>query len=275
MEPSDETDSKQAINLAAVRWAYEQDGLSVTAKAVLMTFAIHADERGYTWPGVDRIASTWRLDTTTVRRQIKALLVRRKLCRTKKRRGWTGQVKVYRLPKITWERRAQCTPFEHGGSGDKGGRKAGERRAQCTPNNINKEQSRDQSDKTLGVASTTSALSNRKGNQNFVVEGYQNQHQDQPAQDHVKWPEFSKWCRSKRDRHGQPGTPTETGFWKWLSGQKPHWRNKAKQVFDETGYVLNGQFLTDEEAIRRGKENPELLTKFRRATKRDGKIQTL
>jgi DNA-binding PadR family transcriptional regulator len=33
------------------------------------------------------------------------------------------------------------------------------------------------------------------------------QHHDQPAQNHVKWPEFGAWCRKCG------GTPTETGFW--------------------------------------------------------------
>ena len=33
----------QAINIRALQWAFEQEELSVTAKAVLMTFAIHAN----------------------------------------------------------------------------------------------------------------------------------------------------------------------------------------------------------------------------------------
>ena len=77
---------------------YEQDGLNVTANAVLMTFAMHANERGYSWPGVERIASTWSMDRETVRRQIEALLVRRKIYGIKKRCGATGQVKVENHP---------------------------------------------------------------------------------------------------------------------------------------------------------------------------------
>jgi len=85
----------------------------------------------------------------------------------------------------------------------------------------------------------------------------------------VKWPEFAAWCRSKR------GTPTESGFWKWLRGQKPQWRNKVQQNFDVEGYKLDGKFLTVDEANQMGRENPELLTKFRKATKRGDKIHVL
>ena len=102
---------KQSINIPAVQWAYAQKDLSVTAKAVLMTFAIHSDERGYSWPAVDRIASTWGMDRDTVRRQIDELLVRRLLRPTKKRCGSTKQVKVYRLPKNTYERGGKCPPL--------------------------------------------------------------------------------------------------------------------------------------------------------------------
>jgi hypothetical protein len=98
-------------------------------------------------------------------------------------------------------------------------------------------------------------------------EGHQNQNQS--VQNHVKWPEFAAWCRRKR------GTPTESGFRKWLCGQKPQWRNKVQQNFDVDGYELDGKFLTVDEATQRGRENPELLTKFRKAVKRDGKIEII
>jgi hypothetical protein len=109
----------QAINLRALRWAYEQEGLSVTSKAVLLTFAIHANDRGYSWPGVDHIASTWRMDRKTVRRQIEQLIASRKIFRTKKRCGYTGQVKVYRLPKITYESGGKSTRLHNEESVDK------------------------------------------------------------------------------------------------------------------------------------------------------------
>jgi hypothetical protein len=102
----------QWINLRALQWAYDQTELTVTTKAILMTFALHVDERGYTWPGVDHIASTWRMDRKTVRRGIDDLISLGKLFTTKQRRGATGQVKVYRLPKITWESGGKRTPFQ-------------------------------------------------------------------------------------------------------------------------------------------------------------------
>jgi len=80
----------QSINLRALQWAYDQNDLGVTAKAVLVTLAMHANDQGYSWPGVERIASTWGMDRETVRRQIEALLGRRMIHRTKKRRGSTG-----------------------------------------------------------------------------------------------------------------------------------------------------------------------------------------
>jgi hypothetical protein len=112
---------KQSVNFRAFLWAYDQPDLSATAKAVLVTFAMHANHNGYTWPGVDRIASAWGMDRDTVRRQIEALLVRRKICRTKKRCGATGRVKVYRMPKHTYESGGKYPLLENGESEAKSG----------------------------------------------------------------------------------------------------------------------------------------------------------
>jgi regulator of replication initiation timing len=57
----------QSINVPRLRGAYEQKGLRVTAKATLISFAIHADEGGSAWPSVERIASTWNMDRETAR----------------------------------------------------------------------------------------------------------------------------------------------------------------------------------------------------------------
>jgi len=46
-------------------------------------------------------------------------------------------------------------------------------------------------------------------------------------------------------------------------------------VFDETGYELDGKFLTSEKANRLGMENPDLVTKFRKAVRREGKIEII
>ena len=124
----------QSINLRAVRWAYAQEDLHSTAKAVLLTLAMHADYAGYSWPGVKRIASTWGMDPGTVRRQIEVLLVRRLLHPTKKRCGATGQVKVYLLPKNAYERGGKCPPFKNEESEAKAGDKGGIRGGKSAPN---------------------------------------------------------------------------------------------------------------------------------------------
>ena len=225
-----------------------------------MTFAMHANERGYTWPGVERIASAWGMDRDTVRRQIEALLVRRKIYRTKKRRGATGQVKVYRLPKITYESGRKCRPFANEESGGKARDKRGISGGKSTPNiDNNRTQKKNHDMAACNSMPDASGNDSAKSGSSFFEE-YQNQ--NQPVQNQVKWPEFVAWCRRKG------GQPTEKGFWTWRGKQKPQWRNKVKQSFDQTGYVLHGQFLTVEEANRMGKENPELLTQFRKATKR-------
>jgi hypothetical protein len=65
--------------------------------------------------------------------------------------------------------------------------------------------------------------------------------------------------------------PTEDGFWKWLLGQKLYWRDKVKPRDHIDGYLLDGKFYTAEEANRMGRENPDLLTKFRRGIKKGDK----
>jgi hypothetical protein len=60
----------QSINYPALQWAVAQRGLSAPARHILLIFAIHADEHGYTWPGVDRIAAISGQDPGTVRRRI-------------------------------------------------------------------------------------------------------------------------------------------------------------------------------------------------------------
>jgi hypothetical protein len=259
----------QWINFRALQWAYGQGDLSVTAKAVLITFAMHSDARGYTWPGVEFIASRWGMDRKTVRRQIEALLVRRLIQRTKKRCGATGQVKVYRLPKITYGSGGKCRPFENHESGDKAGHKGGISGGKFPPNNDNNRTTKKYHDAIKALGNST-PLAPANGNQKSVCsffEGYQNQ--NQPVQSHVKWPEFAEWCRSKG------GRPIESGFWKWLLGQKPQWRNKVKERFEQNGYVLHDKFFTTVEANQLGAKNPELLPKFRKATKSGDKIHVI
>jgi hypothetical protein len=113
----------------------------------------------------------------------------------------------------------------------------------------------------------------------FFVEGRQ-KHQSQPARDHGKWPEYATYCGSQKGKQGKDGRvhdgmPTEKGFWKWMCGQKPQWRNKRKQPDYIDGYLLDGEFLTREDANRIAADNLRLLdeARFRPARKgHDGKI---
>jgi hypothetical protein len=235
----------QSINIPALQWAYEQDDLGATAKIVLLTFAIHANHQGYSYPGVEFIASRWGMDRDTVRRQIRVLLVRRLIYRTKKRCGATGQVKVYRLPKITW------------GSGGK-----------STPNNgIMEQKKKDDELITLGTSVPAASDNASASSTSFSLS---HQHQNQSARNHIKWPEFVAYCASqkgKRTKDGRihDGIPTE----------KPYWRDNVRPPDHIDGYVLDGKFFTAEEANRMGGENPELLTKFRKAIKRSDKTQVI
>jgi hypothetical protein len=255
------------INFRAFQWAYEQSDLSVTAKAVLITFAIHADERGYTWPGVELIAFTWGMDRETVRRQIASLLVRRLICRTKKRRGTTGQVKVYRLPKITYESGGKRHPFENDESGGKARDKRGISGGKSAPNNRIIEQRTSHDDSTTLGNSTPDPSGKAPASVPFSSPNYQNQ--NHPVQSNVKWAEFAAYCRSKS------GQPTAKGFETWLSRQKPQWRDRVKQVPETEGYVLAGKFIAREEANQQAAANPALIEKFRHAIKRNGQIQII
>ncbi len=235
---------------------------SVAEKIVLVEYANHADDRGYSWPSLKFIASVWRTHPARLRRARGSIIAKKLLFRTKKRRGSTHQNKVFRMPKCTYERGAQSPPFEKQQRGHKGGDKRAIRGSQ-SPTNLDPDNLKPIStDNTLRVASTTGVQPNGEVSKS-LDEVYQYQKQLRSARDHVKWPEFSEWCHSKR------GAPTEEGFWKWLGGQKPQWRNRRKERFEEKGYVLDGKFLTEAQANQLGRENPDYLTRFRKAVKRN------
>lgn len=259
----------------ALQWALDCDKYeSVTEWAVLIALADHADKRGYTWPSKKFIALRCRLHHASVARAISALIAGKLIFRTKKRRGKTGQVEVFRMPKSCWESGLKSEASKAAQSGHKASHKV---RTRCLKSETNLDTDNQEpisSDNTLRVASTSGKQTNTAVSV-FFPEGYQYQKlPDQPARDHIKWPEFAAWCRTKRNRKGQPGTPTETGFWKWLCGQTPQWRNKVSKLAPETGCVLDGKFLTQLEAEARAKDDPTLLDqgKFRKAIRRNGKI---
>jgi hypothetical protein len=86
------------------------------------------------------------------------------------------------------------------------------------------------------------------------------------ARDHVKWREYAQWCRSKS------GTPTEKGFRTWHGKQRPQWKNKVKTPSWEPGYVFNGKFLPNDEAIALGEKDSSIIVKLRPAKRENGKI---
>ena len=251
----------QSINLRALRWAYEEADLKLAARAVLMSFALHANEKGYTYPSLEFIADRWGMDRKTVRRQIEVLLVRRKIYHTKKRCGSTGQVKVYRLPKITYGSGGKCTRFESDPSGDRAWHKRSISGGEFPPNNeYDRIRNKISDSKALGSSLADGEGDTRLKSSPVFSGSYQN---------HIKYPEYAAWCRS------QGGSPTAKGFDTWLRKQKPHWRNKVKAVLEESGYVLDGRFYTSEEANRRSASDFNLILKFRRAIRRDGKIEII
>ena len=84
-----------------------------------------------------------------------------------------------------------------------------------------------------------------------------------------------KWAEVARDVAVKAARQPKAVFGSGSAGKKPQWRNKVKKVFDETGYELDGKFLTSEKANRLGMENPDLVTKFRKAVRREGKIEII
>jgi hypothetical protein len=117
--------------------------------------------------------------------------------------------------------------------------------------------------KLRGIGACDSSLANGKGDASIKLSAVFSG----PYQNHIKYREFAAYCRSK------DGTPTEKGFWTWLAKQKPQRRDRVKEVSEEHGYVLNGRFFKPEEATQHGKDNPDQIVKFRRAIRRNGKVQ--
>jgi len=108
-------------NTLALQWALDQDDLPTGTKAVLVTFAAHANEGGESWPSVQLIASKWKMDRDTVRAAVRHLIANKLITDTGKKAGTTGQVKVYRLPEgESGGRRHRFDEDEAGGeAGDK------------------------------------------------------------------------------------------------------------------------------------------------------------
>jgi hypothetical protein len=242
----------------ALKYALDCDKVESSAeRIVLVEYANHADDRGYTWPSLKFIASVWHADRESLRRAREAIIGRGLLFRTKKRRGPTGQNKVFRMPKCTYERGSQTAPSSSGEEAAKGRRRGGEAVAKPprtlipdtgTPNHDIKALGSSLADEVAKIVA--------KSSESF----------DGAYQNHIKWPEFAQWCAKKN------GTPTAEGFTTWLLGQKPEWRNKIKAGVEENGYELDGKFYPQREANQLASSQPDLAVRFRPATRRNGQV---
>jgi hypothetical protein len=120
----------------ALRWAFDCDKVESWAeKTVLVEYANHANDDGYTWPSLKFIALRWHTHPARLRRAREALIAKKLLFRTKKRRGITQQNKVFRMPKFTYERGPESPPSQQHERGRKGGGK-GAIRGSKSPTNL-------------------------------------------------------------------------------------------------------------------------------------------
>jgi hypothetical protein len=254
--------SRQYINIRAFLWARDQE-LPKTEKLVLTEFAIPCSDKGYSFPSIENIAFRWGLDRETVRRARDALLVSRKLLRTKKLVGDTGQVKVYRLPKIAYESGGEFHLLNSGVSGGKAADKRGISGGGFTPNNeeVIRNKGNHNDSKPRG-SSLVDGRNNARPKSSISFSGsYQN---------HIKWPEFAAHAK-RLDK-----VPTADWFERWLNKQRPQWRNKKspqQEVLEQTGYLLYGKFLTSEEATQRLIADPSIHDKLLPAVRRHGKTE--
>jgi hypothetical protein len=265
--------SEQYINLKALRWAREQD-LPKTEKLVLVEYAIPANDKGYSYPSIENIASTWSMDRETVRRAREVLLVRRKLFRTKKTVGETGRVKVFRLPKPAYENGGQCRPFEKkvidGKSGDKrriNGGQSTMNKEEGIKNNSGKK-AEDNSLSSLGngplagpLRSVFSSLSSRKEERQEPTWLYEIRGMYPGTTVDKDLKQIEEWARKKKKE-----------FTRDLALNALR-RNPPKKPGQRAGYLYHGKFIGNKEANALALKNPELLLNAKRAIKyADGKI---
>jgi hypothetical protein len=239
-------------------------------KLLMMVLATYSNGDGLCFPGNLALADAMNKSGRTVKRMLKELKADGELEILRPGIG-RGQKRIIRLTRYAAIKGDKAmTP-----KGDKamtrlnGTRSLG-KAARNIHDNIHEQPSDRVRKRTQGTVNAQAVASSTPESGVFG-EG----HQNQPAQNHVKWPEFAAWCRSEGAKTGKGGNPTEAGFWKWLCGQKPQWRNRVRKEFDEEGYELNGKFYTRAEANELAAKNPELLSesKFREAVKRGDKFQ--
>jgi len=88
------------VSVKAISWAWEQQGLTHCEKLVLLALADHADDEGFCWPGVTRVAKKCGMSERGVRGAIKSMAsVKHSLISIQRRFGNGGvqQSNLYRL----------------------------------------------------------------------------------------------------------------------------------------------------------------------------------
>jgi hypothetical protein len=230
-------------------------------KLLMLTLATYCNRDGICYPSNETLVKATRIPERTIRRKLSELKAEGELQvltpgigRDKKRIISLKRYTAKPAKAVTAKPAKAMTVLNRP-------RSLGKRRG--TDNDNCHEQPSDGT--ALGNSTPTLSANRVTKSEKRFGKDYQNQ--NQPAQNHVKWPEFAAWCRSKG------GQPREDGFWKWMCGQKPQWRDKRRPDFDEQGFLLDGKFFPQHEAIAMMVKNPELHTRFKRAIKRDGKVQ--
>src|SRR4029453_12858672 len=129
------------------------------------------------------------LHRTTVARAVKALLVRRAIYETKKRRGTSGQVKVYRMPKITYESGLKSDTSSKGQS-------VAQVSYKCRTSVANKTTNLDPDNREPNI-SDSKALGNSLAEGVNKLPAQESKSFSGSYQNHIKWGEFASWCEKK------------------------------------------------------------------------------
>jgi hypothetical protein len=267
------------INLAALNYALEYDAESKDQRIVLFELAYHSDDRGYTWPSTKGIAIRWRMDRETVRSQIKALIVKRAIFHTKKRRGDTRQIKVYRMPKFTWASGSQTAPLSGGEETAKGRQRGGEGVAK-PPRTRNKEEGTKNNPEKRAKGNSLSSLGNGPlaGSLTSFLDSFSSSSKEEMQE--------PTWHDEIRGMY--PGTTVDKDLkqieeWARKKGKKVTRelvlnalnRNPPRKPGQSDGYVYHGKFIENKKANALAIKNPELLLTAKRAIRLGGRIEIL
>jgi hypothetical protein len=269
------------INLQALEYAlFEYDADSKEQRIVLVELYYHSDpDSGYTYPSVKGIAQRWGMDRETVRGQVSELLVRRAIFPTKKRKGGTGQIKVYRLPKFLWQRGSQTAPLRDGKEMEKGRERGGEEVAR-PPRTRNKEQGTKNNSEKRAEHSSSPSIGN--GQMAPYIHSFldslssRKEERQEPTWFHeirAMYPgttvdedlkQIEEWARKKRKK-----------FTRDLALNALR-RNPPKKPGQRDGFVYHGKFIGYKDAIDLAVKDTEFQLNAKRAIRyADGRIEIM